>query len=267
MSAGQQQSLAAPPGVATPGEDESSGTPAHSFDGMDDDEEEEDEEDDEEAFMEGKEHRSNGVGGAGVRRAVSMVGEGGGGLVPVPAGGGVGGYWSMRQSRPSSPRMPPPEQDPAAGGSSSICRPRSRHDLHQLQPIVHQAPSSRYNNLGYWRARRVTFYRNGDPYFPGVEFRSVLLLFYPLLPSYHGTVPITYWRARERELASSVSRSNFFIFQFDWREFFDFFSLRILLKLRVVVARPSVAAKGSLNFVLIVFMAVFRGNQQFNDAH
>lgn len=79
---------------------------------------------------------------------------------PIPAmgmndgggvAGGMGGYW--RQSRPSSPRMLPPEQPEP--------RPRSRHE---------PAPA-RYNNLGYWRARRVTFYKNGDPYFPGVEFR------------------------------------------------------------------------------------------------
>lgn len=74
-------------------------------------------------------------------------GGGGGGI----GGGGMGGYW--RQSRPSSPRMLPPEQPEP--------RPRSRHE---------PAPP-RYNNLGYWRARRVTFYKNGDPYFPGVEFR------------------------------------------------------------------------------------------------
>lgn len=70
-------------------------------------------------------------------------------------GGGMGGYWN-RQSRPSSPRMPPPEQPET--------RPKSRYE--PVQP-------ARYNNLGYWRARRVTFYKNGDPYFPGVEFRLV----------------------------------------------------------------------------------------------
>ncbi|XP_063975526.1 echinoderm microtubule-associated protein-like CG42247 isoform X1 [Diachasmimorpha longicaudata] len=130
----------------------------------DEDEEEEDEEDD----MVG--NSSNGgarvvdtgvnvmgsMGGVGVgehettaRGIGTMDMSGGGG-----GGGGMGGYW--RQSRPSSPRMPPPEQPEQ--------RPKSRHD---------SVPNTttRYNNLGYWRARRVTFYKNGDPYFPGVEFR------------------------------------------------------------------------------------------------
>nr|XP_012227614.1 PREDICTED: echinoderm microtubule-associated protein-like CG42247 [Linepithema humile] len=51
--------------------------------------------------------------------------------------------------------MPPPEQ------SEQSSRPKSRHE----------PQGARYNNLGYWRARRVTFYKNGDPYFPGIEFR------------------------------------------------------------------------------------------------
>ena len=100
--------------------------------------------------LEGKE-----PGGGGRRQPA--LGEGAAGLA------GMGGYWSMRQSRPSSPRMPPPEQE-----QPSTCRPRSRHEHQQHQQLQ---PPSRYNNLGYWRARRVTFYRNGDPYFPGVEFR------------------------------------------------------------------------------------------------
>ncbi|KAJ9596014.1 hypothetical protein L9F63_012747, partial [Diploptera punctata] len=42
-------------------------------------------------------------------------------------------------------------------------RPKSRIDQGVAQ--------SKYNNLSYWRARKVLFYKNGDPFFPGVEFR------------------------------------------------------------------------------------------------
>ncbi|XP_023245249.1 echinoderm microtubule-associated protein-like CG42247, partial [Copidosoma floridanum] len=123
----------------------------------DDEEEEEEREEDEEdlaaeaevAAVMGLEGLAtgNGFGGGGFR---GVGGGGGGGAVTAVSGGCMGGYWSTRQNRPSSPRMPPPELE-----------------LQQQ----HQLPPSRYNNLGYWRARRVTFYRNGDPFFPGVEFR------------------------------------------------------------------------------------------------
>ncbi|XP_006619647.1 echinoderm microtubule-associated protein-like CG42247 [Apis dorsata] len=102
------------------------------------DEEEEQEEEEEDVEVEGG-TAQEAVGGG-------VVASDGGG------GGGMAGFW--RQSRPSSPRMPPPEQP-------ELTRPKSRHE---------PAPA-RYNNLGYWRARRVTFYKNGDPYFPGIEFR------------------------------------------------------------------------------------------------
>ncbi|XP_014242237.2 echinoderm microtubule-associated protein-like CG42247 isoform X2 [Cimex lectularius] len=64
-----------------------------------------------------------------------------------------GGYWG---SRPPSP-----------GGSetSSVMPPRPKS---RAAPSAHEA---KYNNLNYWRARKVTFYKNGDPYFPGLEFR------------------------------------------------------------------------------------------------
>ncbi|KAJ8683092.1 hypothetical protein QAD02_018884 [Eretmocerus hayati] len=105
------------------------------------------------------------VGGS--RRDVRAVGSnvrlaGGGGLGATSVSGG-GGYWSMRQSRPCSPRMPPPEQEHELSQQLTHHNPRPRSR--------HESNTTRYNNLGYWRARRVTFYRNGDPYFPGVEFR------------------------------------------------------------------------------------------------
>lgn len=128
---------------------------------VEDDEEDEEEEEEEEDVVIEEDEEGDEEGGLAVEGGiaveggmtmqeeiggVSIDGEGGG-------GGGMAGFW--RQSRPSSPRMPPPEQ------SEQSSRPKSRHELQ----------AARYNNLGYWRARRVTFYKNGDPYFPGVEFR------------------------------------------------------------------------------------------------
>lgn len=79
----------------------------------------------------------------------------------APNGGG-GGYWRQVASRPSSPGATT-MADNASDASSMMppARPKSRVEL----------TTSRYSNLSYWRARRVIFYKNGDPFFPGVEFR------------------------------------------------------------------------------------------------
>lgn len=50
--------------------------------------------------------------------------------------------------------------DAASEASSMPPRPKSRLDA-----------SAKYNNLSYWRARKLVFYKNGDPFFPGLEFR------------------------------------------------------------------------------------------------
>lgn len=79
----------------------------------------------------------------------------------APNGGG-GGYWRQVASRPSSPGAAT-MADNASDASSMMppTRPKSRAEL----------ATSRYSNLSYWRARRVIFYKNGDPFFPGIEFR------------------------------------------------------------------------------------------------
>lgn len=61
-----------------------------------------------------------------------------------------GGFWGQHGS----------DADMADGGPP---RPKSR--------ASGPDGAAKYNNLSYWRARKVTFYRNGDPFFPGVEFR------------------------------------------------------------------------------------------------
>ncbi|KAK4875879.1 hypothetical protein RN001_012301 [Aquatica leii] len=80
----------------------------------------------------------------------------------APNGGG-GGYWRQgAASRPSSPSANI-MADNASEVSSMVPppRPKSRVEL----------TASRYSNLSYWRALRVLFYKNGDPFFPGIEIR------------------------------------------------------------------------------------------------
>lgn len=53
----------------------------------------------------------------------------------------------MNDAGSEASSMPPP-------------RPKSRMDA-----------AAKYNNLSYWKARKLIFYKNGDPFFPGLEFR------------------------------------------------------------------------------------------------
>nr|CAD7588554.1 unnamed protein product [Timema genevievae] len=114
-------------------------------DTTEEDEEEEDEDEDEEES----------------RRARPVVAT-----AVVVASSKEGGFWRATASRPTSPGGGAAMADNASEASSTMlppARPKSRAE--------HKAANSKYSNLSYWRARRVTFYRNGDPFFPGVEFR------------------------------------------------------------------------------------------------
>lgn len=99
-------------------------------------------------------------GGGAASRAVSPIIGGGG-------SGGIGLAHMDDMSEHSSSQVPM---------AAPMVRSKSRTDLlaggGSSGGAMGPGPtSSRYGNLSYWKARRVLFYRNGDPFFPGVEFR------------------------------------------------------------------------------------------------
>lgn len=78
-------------------------------------------------------------------------------------------------SRPLSPSMD--NYSEIHGGPS---RPKSRQEMPGSSGgggggapggTTMAYPNSRYNVSNFWKARRLLFYRNGDPFFPAVEFR------------------------------------------------------------------------------------------------
>lgn len=72
-------------------------------------------------------------------------------------------------SRPSSPSM-----DHYGDVHGGMVRPKSRQDMPGSSGGGGAAmayPNSRYSVSNFWKARRILFYRNGDPFFPAVEFR------------------------------------------------------------------------------------------------
>lgn len=74
-------------------------------------------------------------------------------------------YWGSSRaisSRAASPAMDNMSEVSSQLPGAPLPRSKSRSDF---------GASSRYNNASFWKARRVLFYRNGDPFFPGVEYR------------------------------------------------------------------------------------------------
>lgn len=77
------------------------------------------------------------------------------------------GRWGQSGSQGSPGEPNSRGQSPMDNYSDLSQRPKSRQDVLSGMPY----PSSRYNVSSFWKARRVLFYRNGDPFFPAVEFR------------------------------------------------------------------------------------------------
>jgi len=91
------------------------------------------------------------------------------------------GEWVIGHTDPGFSGFGPPGMDDASEESSQmpvepikmepqppieIQRSKSRTDLN----VKTSKQAQKYNNLSFWKARKITFYRNGDPFYPGFEF-------------------------------------------------------------------------------------------------
>lgn len=96
-------------------------------------------------------------------------GGGGGDRVSGPSGQYGGNSWGAVRST-NSRAVSPSLIDNMSENSSQAPMP-GQMIRSKSRPEIVVGPGSRYNNASFWKARRVLFYRNGDPFFPGVEYR------------------------------------------------------------------------------------------------
>lgn len=91
---------------------------------------------------------------------------------PSRSGWGARGVGSPGSGEPNSGQVSPSMENYSEIHGPS--RPKSRQDMPGSSGgggAGMSYPSSRYNVSNFWKARRILFYRNGDPFFPAVEFR------------------------------------------------------------------------------------------------
>uniref|UniRef100_A0A1B0CH64 Putative echinoderm microtubule-associated n=1 Tax=Lutzomyia longipalpis TaxID=7200 RepID=A0A1B0CH64_LUTLO len=92
----------------------------------------------------------------------------GGGDSAIATSAPATSYWGSRaiSSRAASPAMDNMSEVSSQLPGAPLPRSKSRTDFGGGG-----SSSSRYADASFWKARRVLFYRNGDPFFPGVEYR------------------------------------------------------------------------------------------------
>uniref|UniRef100_A0A336LDA7 CSON003738 protein n=1 Tax=Culicoides sonorensis TaxID=179676 RepID=A0A336LDA7_CULSO len=87
------------------------------------------------------------------------------------------GFDESGDTPPLSPKMDdvsevssqmPVQAPPPEAINATMIRSKSRTDLNG--PLKAGKQAQKYNNLSFWKARKITFYKNGDAFYPGFEF-------------------------------------------------------------------------------------------------
>lgn len=88
------------------------------------------------------------------------------------------GFGGPSDSPPGSPKMDDvsevssqmPVQPPPEPQDATLIRSKSRTDMTATGGMKGSKQAQKYNNLSFWKARKITFYKNGDAFYPGFEF-------------------------------------------------------------------------------------------------